>query len=449
MPGSDGTQSAADIRRLLATRKVDRVVILGANGTMGYGAAALFTQAVPEVIFLARTKAKAEEGLGDAIRQVRSPTVASRAKVGDYDHDFGAAVAGADLIFEALTEDFAIKKAMFDRVEEVRRDDSIVATVTSGLSINQLCEGRGDSFRRNFLGLHFFNPPNVIVGTELIAGRDTDPAVVDYIEAFTRALLGREIVRTHDTPAFAGNRVGFKVLNEAAQLAERIGPLLVDRIVGPYTGRALTPLATIDLVGWDIHRAIVDNVYENTNDEAHETLKLPAYMDKLMEKGVLGNKTGRGFFRKDGKVRHVLEPVSGNYRPESEIELPDLSYIDDVAALYSQARYAEGIQVFLNAEGDEAALARKVIAGYLSYAFLRVGEVTDTITGIDRIMGAGFNWAPPSVLVDTMGAASAVRLIEEAGLTVPPALQSAASTGEPKRFFRDRQVNTGKFFVAS
>jgi 3-hydroxyacyl-CoA dehydrogenase len=450
MPASDGTApSAAEVRRLLESRKLERVVVLGANGTMGYGSAALFTQAVPEVIFLARTKAKAEEGLGEAIRQVRSPTVASRARVGDYDHDLGSAVAGADLIFEALTEDLPVKKAMFDRVEEARRDDSIVATVTSGLSINELCKNRGMSFRKNFLGLHFFNPPNVIVGTELIAGRDTDPGVTDFVEAFARARLGREIVRTHDTPAFAGNRVGFKVLNEAAQLAEQIGPLLVDRIVGPYTGRALTPLATIDLVGWDIHRAIVDNVYENTQDEAHETLKLPAYMDKLMEKGVLGNKTGRGFFWKEGKVRHVLEPVSGNYRPESEIKLPSLSYIDDVAALYSQARYAEGIQVFLEAEGDEAALARKVIAGYLSYAFLRVGEVTDSISGIDRIMGAGFNWAPPSVLVDTMGAASAVRLIEEAGLAVPKALENAARTGEPKRFFSDRQVNTGKFFVAS
>jgi 3-hydroxyacyl-CoA dehydrogenase len=450
MPASDGTApSAAEVRRLLESRKLERVVVLGANGTMGYGSAALFTQAVPEVTFLARTKAKAEEGLGEAIRQVRSPTVASRAKVGDYDHDLGKAVAGADLVFEALTEDFDVKKEIFDRVEEARRDDSIVATVTSGLSINALCKGRSASFRKNFLGLHFFNPPNVIVGTELIAGRDTDPTVVDYVEAFARVRLGREIVRTHDTPAFAGNRVGFKVLNEAAQLAEQIGPLLVDRIVGPYTGRALTPLATIDLVGWDIHRAIVDNVYANTNDEAHVTLELPAYMDKLMEKGVLGNKTGRGFFWKEGKVRHVLEPVSGNYRPESEIKLPPLSYISDVAALYSQARYAEGIQVFLAAEGDEAALARQVIAGYISYAFSRVGEVTDTITGIDRIMGAGFNWAPPSVLVDTMGAASAVRLIEEAGLQVPAALQSAARTGEPKRFFRDRQVNTGKFFVAS
>src|SRR5688572_32490071 len=101
---------------------------------MGYGAAALFTQAVPEVIFLARTKAKAEEGLGAAIRQVRSPTVASRAKVGDYEHDLAGAVAGADLIFEALTEDFDVKKEMFDAVEEADRKSTRLNSSHSQIS---------------------------------------------------------------------------------------------------------------------------------------------------------------------------------------------------------------------------------------------------------------------------------------------------------------------------
>ncbi len=440
--------SAAEVRRLAGSRKIERVVVVGANGTMGYGSAALFTQAVPEVTFLARTKAKAEEGLGDAIKQVRSPTVASRSKVGSYDDDLDASVAQADLVFEALTEDMAIKKEMFDRIEQARRDDSIVATVTSGLSINELADGRGDSFRKNFLGLHFFNPPNVIVGTELIGGRDTDPELLDFIEAYSQVALGREMIRTADTPAFAGNRVGFKVLNEAAQLAEQIGPALVDRLIGPYTGRAMTPLATIDLVGWDIHRAIVDNVYEKTDDEAHETLRLPGFMDKLMEKGVLGNKTGRGFFWREDKVRHVLDPVSGDYKPDGEQELPDLSYIEDVSHLYSQGRYEEGMRRFLQAEGDEAATARKVIAGYISYAFHRVGEVTETIDGIDRIMGMGFNWAPPGLLVDTMGAASAVEMIEQAELPVPKNLAEAVRSGEPRRFFESAHINPGRFFVA-
>ncbi|MDH4017699.1 MAG: 3-hydroxyacyl-CoA dehydrogenase family protein [Actinomycetota bacterium] len=445
---SNASPSGAEARKILASRDIQKVVVLGANGTMGFGSAALFTTAVPEVTFLARTTEKAQEGLDGAIGQVRSPTVASRSKVGNYDDDLEKAVSEADIVFEALTEDFAIKKDMFDRVEKARRDDSIVATVTSGLSINALCEGRGDSFRKSFMGLHFFNPPNVIVGTELIAGNDTDPALVDFIDVFSRVRLGREMIRTHDTPAFAGNRVGFKLLNECAQLAEQISPALVDRIVGPYTGRALTPLATIDLVGWDIHRAIVDNVYENTKDEARDTNRLPDYMADLIAKGVLGNKTKGGFFKKDGKTRLVLDPKTGDYTPEADIALPDLSYIDRVAVLHHQGRYEEAMQVFLTAEGDEAALARKVIGGYIAYAFHRVGEVTDDIDGIDRIMGMGFNWAPPSVLVDTLTPAGAVRMIEGAGLAVPEALTKAAETGDPKRFFQHPNINTGRFFVA-
>ncbi len=443
-----GTPTLAELRKRLSMRSIDHVVVLGANGTMGYGSAALFTQAVPKVTFLARTRAKAEEGLAAAVKQVRSPTVASRAEVGDYENDLEAAVASADIVFEALTEDFEIKREMFDRVEKARRDDAIVATVTSGLSINQLCEGRGDSFRQHFMGLHFFNPPNVIVGTELIAGRDTDPELLDFVDAFSRLRLGREMVRTSDTPAFAGNRVGFKVLNEAAQLAEQLGPVLVDRLVGPYTGRAMTPLATIDLVGWDIHRAIVDNIHQNAPDEAHATVKLPDYMANLMADGVLGNKSGGGFFKRDGKTRLALNPTSGDYTPESEIALPELAYIDEVAHLHSMGRYAEGMQVFLAAEGDEADVARKVIAGYISYAFHRVGEVTETITGIDMIMGAGFNWAPPSVLVDTIGKAETVAMIEKAGLPVPANLAEAAKSGQPEHFFTSPQVNIGKYFVA-
>ncbi len=435
------------IRELLASRKIERVVVLGANGTMGYGSAALFTQAVPQVTLLARTRAKAEEGLAAAIKQVRSPTVALRASCGDYERDLAPAVAGADLVFEALTEDFALKQEMFARVDAARREDAIVATVTSGLSINRLAARCSPAFRKHFLGLHFFNPPNVIAGTELVAADETDPAVVDFVEAFASVRLGREMVRTYDSPAFAGNRVGFKVLNEVAQLAEQLGPLLVDRLVGPYTGRALTPLATIDLVGWDIHRAIVDNVHAQTQDEAHATLALPAYMARGLERGVLGDKSGGGFFKKDGKARLVLDPKTGNYQAEADVRLPDLSYIDEIARLHREGRYADAMQAFRAAKGEWAATARRVVAGYVSYAFHRVGEVTETIDGIDRILAAGFNWAPPSVLVDALTPAGALALIEEAKLPVPSALRELAQSG--RRAFQHPFIQPGRFFVAS
>ncbi len=238
----------------------------------------------------------------------------------------------------------------------------------------------------------------MIVGTELVVGRDTDPAVADFIEAFSKVRLGREMIRTADTPAFAGNRVGFKVLNEAAQLAEEHGPLLVDRLVGPYTGRALTPLATIDLVGWDIHRAIVDNVYENSDDEAHATLKLPDYMAKLMGQGVLGNKSGGGFFRRDGKTRQVLDPATGDYRPESEVALPDLGYIDAIASTPPPGALSRGAaRTFWPPRETKRPLARKVVAGYIAYALERVGEVTETTRRHRSHHGHGLQLGAPRV----------------------------------------------------
>ncbi len=441
------TETRAKSTDLLNSRSIKNVVILGANGAMGLGSGALFTSAVPHVTFLARTKEKAEGGLSAAIKMVRSSTVGNRVETGSYEADLEKAVAEADLIFEAVTEQLDLKREFFERIDKARRPDSIVATVTSGLSINLLAQGRSDSFRKNFIGLHFFNPPNVIVGTELIAGKETDPKLVDFLDEYCTRLLGRAMVRTADTPGFAGNRIGFKVLNECALLAEEHGPLLIDELVGPYTGRAMTPLATIDLVGWDIHRAIVDNIYELTKDEAHETLKLPKYMADLMAKGVLGRKTGAGFFGKDDAgERIVLDPKTKKYVAKDSLSRPDLSFIDEISALHRVGRYQEGMQAFAAASGPYAAIAQKVIAGYISYSFHRVGEVTDDISGIDRIMGYGFNWAPPSVLVDTIGLKQTIAMIDKAGLPVPPALANAQ---EGTKFFRDPQVNVGKFFVAA
>ena len=88
----------------------------------------------------------------------------------------------------------------------------------------------------------------------------------------------------------------------------------------------------------------------------------------------------------------------------------------------------------------------EMIGGYISYAYHRVGEAADGINEIDRIVGTGFNWGPPSVLVDTMTPAGATRMIEEAGLPVPQAL--AAIGADAGQTFQHPHINIGKFFVA-
>ena len=191
-----------------------KVVIIGANGTMGAGAGCVFAGAGYSVTMLARSPGKAAEGLTDAQNDARAEAIAERISLGAYDADLARTVGeAADRVRVARRGSPAQKTVLrADRQEPAARRD--FATGSSGLSIAEMARGRSDSFRRNFLGVHLFNPPHVIVGTGVIPGPDTDPAVVKGVVAMLTKRLGRKVIVTKDMPAFVGNRVGFKVLNE-------------------------------------------------------------------------------------------------------------------------------------------------------------------------------------------------------------------------------------------
>ncbi|HEY1584498.1 MAG TPA: 3-hydroxyacyl-CoA dehydrogenase family protein [Polyangia bacterium] len=415
-------------------RQVRKVVVLGANGAMGAGSGEVFAAAGIDTTFLARTKDKAIEGRRRAEKLAKSTAIGRFIRVGTYDEDLARAVAEADLVFEAVSEDLALKRLYLSKIDEARRPDAIVATVSSGLSIATMAATGGAGFARHFLGIHFFNPPNVIVGCELIPHAGTDPLVVADVTELLRDRLGRELVRTSDTPAFCGNRVGFKVLNECAQLADEHGAAYIDALLGPHTGRAMAPLATIDFVGWDVHQAIVDNVFANTRDEAHAAFALPASMKAKIAAGCLGDKTPDkgGFFKKADK----------GGKGAAKIEVPEVAR--KMKALHHVGRYREAFDVFAEATGADAELMRRVILGYISYGLMRVGEVVQSVADVDRIMGFGFNWAPPGVLVDLIGARRAVALIEAARLPLPRVLVDAAERNQ--RLFDATHVDVGRFF---
>ncbi|MEO6773876.1 MAG: 3-hydroxyacyl-CoA dehydrogenase family protein [Kofleriaceae bacterium] len=402
-------------------RTIDQVVILGANGAMGSGSAAVFAGAGIPTVMVARTAAKAELGKG------RAEQLAKRAlpiTCASYD-ELGDAVRDADFILEAVAEDLATKRDLFALLER-SPTIGIVASVSSGLSIAAMCEGRSPAFRERFLGAHLFNPPTAIVGCELIPHAGTDAEVVATVEALL-VRVGREVVRCSDTPGFAGNRVGFKVLNEVAQLAEQHGVAFMDQLLGPHTGRALAPLATIDLVGWDVHKAIVDHLHAHTQDPA---FVLPAYMQRGIDRGHLGRKTRDrgGFFRLDkDKRQFVLAPATGDYHLRAEVTAAHAFGERLQAETTLEAR----MELVCTSTAMEAALLRRILLGYLSYGLGLVGEVVAHARDIDRIMGFGFHWAPPSMLVDAIGAARTVTLLDQHQLPVPPVVASAAQSGAP------------------
>jgi len=441
---SPQTQSLPEIRR---------VVVLGANGAMGAGAGAMFAAAGCEVTLVARDRGKAETAIAGVQGIAKSERIADSIHIATYDEGMEKLLAGADLVFEALAEEMKLKRDIFRQVDAARPPHAIVATVSSGLSIEQMTHGLSAGFRSHFAGIHLYNPPHVMVGVEIIPHSDMPAETVEALRELLTTRFGRQAIVCEDMAAFVGNRIGFKVINEVAQLAEIHGVQLMDTLIGPYTGRAMAPLATADLVGWDVHQAIVDNIVANTNDEAKQAFIFPAYMVALMEHGHLGDKTPAlgGFFRRvyvDGKgVNEVLQPGNRNYVPRNAaLKIP---FVEEVKDLHHRGRYREGINRFIEASGEDAEIARRVIIGYVSYALNRVGpgEPARDYRDVDRIMSAGFNWVPPSALVDLIGLDRTVALMDRYALK-RPALLDAALRGEiPPRLFDLPFVTPSRYFA--
>jgi 3-hydroxyacyl-CoA dehydrogenase len=431
----------------MTRRSIRKIVVLGANGAMGSGSGAVFAASGIPTVFLARTLEKAEAGRARAVQLGKGKVAAATITCGTYASDLGLALADADLIFEAVSEEIAVKREVFGLIERLRTATAIVATVTSGLSIGALCADRDASFRAHFLGVHLFNPPTAILGCELVPHPGTDPGVVAVVRDFLASVCGREVVETRDTPAFAGNRLGFKLLNEVAQLAEQHGVAYMDQLVGPHTGRALAPLATIDLVGWDVHKAIVDNLWRSTHDIAHASFRLPAFMQRGIAAGTLGRKSGAGFFKLEGKKpdqrKLALDPVSGRYQLLPEI--PTLPPIVEKMRAAVATGAAAGMEVMCSATGEDAELLRRIVLGYISYGLGLVGEVVERPRDIDRIMGFGFSWAPPGMLVDAIGPGRTIVMLERAKLPVPQAILEAATH---QRALFDEPLDRARFFAA-
>lgn len=388
---------------------LENIVILG-HGVMGAGSAALFASHGLPTTLVARTREKALAGKAHAEKLAKRPLAI---EVATYDD-----LPPADFILEAISEQLAVKRALFAMLDELP-GAPIVASVSSGLSITEMCAGRSPAFQARFSGVHLFNPPTHIVGCELIAHSLTSEPTLDAVRALLRRVK-RQVVETADTPGFAGNRVGFRLLNHVAQLAEEHGVAFMDALVGPHTGRALAPLATIDLVGWDVHAAICDHLYAHTGDPV---FVVPGYMRRGIERGHLGRKTRElgGFYRIDAaKQQHVLDPGSAEYEPKPSVTPAQIGRMQGAPDLEALMR------MIATDPSHEASLLRSVLLSYVSHAMGLVGEVVSEPSDIDRIMGYGFAWASPTQLVEAVGAAQMIALLEREGLAIPPALDAVA-----------------------
>src|SRR5205807_4629020 len=231
--------------------------------------------------------------------------LASLVSVGNFEDDLPK-LKDCDLIIEAVVENLEIKRSLYEKVEQDRKPGSVVASNTSGIPLKQLAEGFSEDFRTHFLGMHFFNPPRYMHLVELIRAEWTRPEVSCAMFGFLDERLGKGVVVAKDRPNFIANRIGTygALVTMRTMLDDDYSIEEVDRVTGPAAGRPKTAtFRTFDLVGLDVFAHVVKNLHENLPDDPErEMFVMPEFVTKMIERGLLGNKTKAGFYqRKKGE----------------------------------------------------------------------------------------------------------------------------------------------------
>lgn len=204
-----------------------------------------------------------------------------------------ADLAAADLVIEAVFEDFSVKADLFRKLDEVLQPEAIVASNTSTLSITQLASA--SRHPQQVVGMHFCLPAQLMKLVEVTPGLLTSADTLARAEAHCRA-LGQIPIRTKDTPGFILNRFVIPLNNDAIRLVERgvASPADIDRGVRKALGYPLGPLQLVDLVGLDTQMRLCEAFYEVTRDPRHVC---PPLVRQMVAAGHLGKKSGQGFYR--------------------------------------------------------------------------------------------------------------------------------------------------------
>src|SRR3989441_7754195 len=352
-----------------------------------------------------------------------------------------------DLIIEAVVENLEIKRSLYERVEQYRKPGSVIASNTSGIPLRQLAEGRSEDFRAHFLGMHFFNPPRYMHLVELIRTEWTKPEVSCSMFGFLDERLGKGVVVAKDRPNFIANRIGTfgALVTMSTMLEDGYSIEEVDKITGPAAGRPKTAtFRTFDLVGIDVFAHVVKNLHENLPDDPErEMFVMPEFVTKMIERGLLGNKTKAGFYQRkkgEGDKREIwtLDAATLDYRPAQKVKLPSL----DMAKNIEDTR--ERLKALTWAKDRVGAFLWKTLSRTLCYAADRIPEIADTIVEVDRAMRWGFNWElGPFEVWDAIGVEKSIAKLKEEGQTVPANVLSMLDAGV-KSFYK--QKNGQQFY---
>ncbi|MEO8346201.1 MAG: 3-hydroxyacyl-CoA dehydrogenase/enoyl-CoA hydratase family protein [Betaproteobacteria bacterium] len=377
---------------------IRRVAVLGA-GVMGAQIAAhLANASIPVVLFdLAAKDGNASGLVAKAIAgltKLEPAPLGARERVTaieavNYGSDL-ARLAECDLVIEAIAERLDWKRDLYEKIAPHLMPHAVLASNTSGLSLAALSAAVPEALRPRFCGIHFFNPPRYMYLVEVISAAQTDPALLDALEAFLTTTLGKGVIRAKDTPNFIANRIGIFSVLATMKHAEKfaLGFDVVDALTGPAIGRARSATyRTADVVGLDTMAHVVKTMFDTLPDDPwHALFATPPVLAGLVAEGALGAKTKAGFFRKVGKNIEVLDPAAGNYRIAAGEVAPE------VAEILKVRSPAEKFSKLRASPEPQAQFLWAIYRDLFHYSAYHLRDVADNARDVDLAIRWGFGW---------------------------------------------------------
>ena len=378
---------------------VKKVAVLGA-GVMGAQIAAhLANLRVPVLLFDLPAAEGPKSGIAikaiEGLKKLKPaplgvPEDAALIEPANYEEHL-ALLKGCDLVIEAIAERMDWKTALYEKIAPFIAPHAIVASNTSGLSITEMSQALPEAIKPRFCGIHFFNPPRYMALVELINTPSTGADVLDTLEAFVTSTLGKGVVRALDTPNFVANRVGVAGMLATMHEAEHFGLSydVVDDLTGKKLGRASSgTFRTADVVGLDtmahVIRTLQDNLGDGKNaDPFAELYATPPVLARLLEAKNLGQKSGAGFYKKQGRDILRLDPQTMDY-------VAGGAKANEVVGRMLKKPAGERLQLLREAEGAEPRFLWAILRDQLHYAAVHLQSIAETARDIDLAMRWGF-----------------------------------------------------------
>jgi len=405
---------------------INSVAVLGA-GVMGAQIAAHFANAGVPSLLLDVTAEAAEQGLKRARGLKPDPFSTPHALKAISSPSFAAGpprLTDAEWILEAVVEKLDVKRELLARVDAARRPGSIVSSNTSGIPIAAIAEGRSDDFRRHWLGTHFFNPPRYLHLLEVIPTPETERTVLETVIAFADRSLGKGVVVAKDSPGFIGNHLALYGMARILAALESGGYTIeeIDEITGPAIGRPKSAtFRTLDLAGLDIVGHVIRDLHQRLPDaDARATFAVPAFVEQMLAKGLVGEKAGQGFYKRvkgAGGESEILtlDRSTLEYVPRQSPRLPALESARTITDV------GERIKTLFNGNDRVGQFLRETLAPTLVYAAQITPAVAQSADDVDRVMRWGFGWdLGPFEMTDAIGVD---RVIEVARQVSPTLLE--------------------------